>query len=46
MGASNSKQRSEMSHEQVFAHMIIGFNGPSTSESIYSPKQLQLIEIL
>jgi len=32
MGASNSKQRSEMSHEQVFAHMIIGFNGPSTSE--------------
>jgi hypothetical protein len=32
MGASNSKQRSEMSHDQVFAHMIIGFNGPSTTE--------------
>jgi hypothetical protein len=63
MGASNSKQHSEMSHAQVFAHMIIGLNGPSTTEfatkiraasklpnsklaSLYSPKQLQLIEIL
>jgi hypothetical protein len=32
MGASHSKQRSEMSHAQVFAHMIIGFNRPSTIE--------------
>jgi hypothetical protein len=29
MGAIHSKQRSEMSDAQVFAHMIIGFNGPS-----------------
>ncbi len=28
MGAIHSKQRSEMSDVQVFAHMIIGFNGP------------------
>jgi hypothetical protein len=34
MGAthSHSKQRSEMSHEQVVAHMIMGFNGPNVSE--------------
>ena len=31
MGAIHSKQRSEMSDAQVFAHMIIGFNGPSVN---------------
>jgi hypothetical protein len=29
MGAAHSKQRHEMAHEQVFANLIIGFNGPS-----------------
>jgi hypothetical protein len=28
MGATHSKQRSELSHEQVLASMVIGFNGP------------------
>ena len=32
MGAAHSKQRSEMGHAQVFAHMIIGFNGPPVKE--------------
>ena len=32
MGATHSKQRSEMSHEQVVAHMIMGFNGPNVTE--------------
>jgi hypothetical protein len=34
MGAthSHSKQRSEMSHEQAVAHMIMGFNGPNVTE--------------
>jgi hypothetical protein len=32
MGAVHSKQRSEMSHEQVWAHMMIQFNGPQLSE--------------
>jgi hypothetical protein len=32
MGAAHSKQRSEMGHAQVFAHMIIGFNGPRVKE--------------
>ncbi len=27
MGAVHSKQRSEMGHEQVWAHMMIQFNG-------------------
>jgi hypothetical protein len=26
---SKSKQRSELGNDQVFAHLIIGFNGPS-----------------
>ncbi len=32
MGAAHSKQRSEMGHAQVFAHLIIGFNGPTIDE--------------
>jgi hypothetical protein len=28
MGATHSKQRSELSHEKVLASMVIGFNGP------------------
>ena len=32
MGATHSKQRHEMGHEQVFANLIIGFNGPSVPE--------------
>ena len=32
MGAAHSKNRSELSHEQVLAHMLIGFNGPSLPE--------------
>jgi hypothetical protein len=32
MGAAHSKNRSELSHEQVLAHMLIGFNGPSLTE--------------
>jgi hypothetical protein len=32
MGAAHSKQRSEMGHAQVFAHMVIGFNGPPVKE--------------
>ena len=28
MGAVHSKRRSEMSHEQVWAHMMVQFNGP------------------
>jgi hypothetical protein len=28
MGAVHSKRRSEMSHEQVLAHMMVQFNGP------------------
>jgi hypothetical protein len=32
MGATHSKQRSEMSHELVFAHMVMGFNGPNVTE--------------
>jgi hypothetical protein len=32
MGAVHSKQRPEMSHEQVWAHMMIQFNGPQLSE--------------
>ncbi len=32
MGATYSKQRSEMSDAQVFVHMIIGFNGPSVNK--------------
>jgi hypothetical protein len=29
MGRAKSKQRSELGNDQVFAHLIIGFNGPS-----------------
>ena len=32
MGAIHTKQRSEMSHAQVLAHLILGFNGPSVPE--------------
>ena len=32
MGAAHSKNRSELSHEQVLAHILIGFNGPSLTE--------------
>ena len=32
MGAAHSKQRSEMGPNQVFAHLMIGFNGPSVTE--------------
>ena len=32
MGASHTKQRSELAHAQVFAHLIIGFNGPPINE--------------
>ncbi len=34
MGAahSHSKLRSELSHAQVFAHLMIGFNGPSVPD--------------
>jgi hypothetical protein len=32
MGAVHSKQRSEMSHAQVLANLIIGYNGPSVPE--------------
>jgi hypothetical protein len=32
MGAAHSKQRSELGHAQVFAHLMIGFNGPSVTE--------------
>ena len=32
MGSAHSKQRSELSHDQVFAHLIIGFNGPTVAE--------------
>jgi hypothetical protein len=34
MGAAHSKLRSELSHAQVFAHLMIGFNGPSVLELI------------
>ncbi len=27
MGSTHTKQRSELSHAQVFAHLMIGFNG-------------------
>jgi hypothetical protein len=29
MGAAHSKQRSELGYAQVFAHLMIGFNGPN-----------------
>jgi hypothetical protein len=29
-GATHTQARSELSHEQVFARMMIGFNGPGT----------------
>ena len=32
MGAAHSKLRSELSHAQVFAHLMIGFNGPSVHD--------------
>jgi hypothetical protein len=32
-GAAHSKQRSELGHAQVFAHMMIGFNGPTVTVS-------------
>ena len=32
MGSAHCKQRSELSHDQVFAHLIIGFNGPTVAE--------------
>jgi hypothetical protein len=32
MGSVHCKQRSELSHDQVFAHLIIGFNGPTVAE--------------
>ncbi len=34
MGAAHSKLRSELSHAQVFAHLMlmIGFNGPSVPD--------------
>ncbi len=32
MGTAHSKQRSEMGHAQVFAHLMIGFNGPTIDE--------------
>jgi hypothetical protein len=34
MGTTHSKQRSELghTHTQVFAHLMIGFNGPSVIE--------------
>ena len=32
MGATHTKQRSELCREQVFANLIIGFNGPSVTE--------------
>ena len=32
LGAAHSKQRSEMGHAQVFAHLMIGFNGPTIDE--------------
>jgi hypothetical protein len=39
MGAVHSKQRSEMRHAQVFAHLMIGFNGPTV------PEFMELIDI-
>jgi hypothetical protein len=30
--AHDSKQRSELGHAQVFAHLAIGFNGPTVTE--------------
>ena len=32
MGAVHSTLRSEMGHEQVWAHMIVHFNGPKLFE--------------
>ncbi len=32
MAGTHTKQRSEMRREQVFAHLMIGFNGPSVPE--------------
>ena len=32
MGAAHTKERSELSHKQVMAHVVIGFNGPSVRE--------------
>ena len=32
MGATHTKQRSELGRDQVFANLIIGFNGPSVTE--------------
>ncbi len=32
MGAAHAKERSELSHKQVMAHVVIGFNGPSVRE--------------
>ena len=32
MGAVHTKERSELSHQQVMAHVVIGFNGPSVRE--------------
>jgi hypothetical protein len=29
---AHSKQRSELGHAQVFAHLMIGFNGPTVTE--------------
>ena len=32
MGAVHTKQRFELGHAQVFAHLMIGFNGPTVDE--------------
>ena len=32
MAGTHTKQRSEMRREQVFAHLMIGFNGPPVPE--------------
>ena len=32
MALAHSKQRSELGHAQLFAHLMIGFNGPTVTE--------------
>ncbi len=32
MGAAHTKERSELGHKQVMAHVVSGFNGPSVQE--------------
>ncbi len=37
MGSIHTKQRSKMSHAQVLAHLILGFNGPCLLPCLNSP---------